>query len=159
MCLWLTRDEKHDSCGKGTTESLKGRKMGKWEDACHDARKARHSRQDHECSCGIPVCWGNRRETIIKQQSRRACSFSSHPSQFLSLFAWFFSFDLWRTVPAESPWTNQSTAPVISDAILLDQGYNFGVPVQNTTVQGSDNTNQKYGALHGKKNKALPSTG
>ena len=31
--------------------------MGKGEDSCDDASKARHGREDHESTSGIPVGW------------------------------------------------------------------------------------------------------
>lgn len=38
----LTGNKKHDSCGEGTIESLKGGEVSEGEDACDDSRKTRH---------------------------------------------------------------------------------------------------------------------
>lgn len=117
---------------------------------------AKHAIPERIMNARVAFQYAEDKDKKCSQNNRWKQVSSSHPpNQFLSLFVWFFWFDLGKTVPAESPLTNHRTAPVISDAILLDEGNNFGAPVQNTNVQHKP----VYGALHSKKNKPLPSTG
>lgn len=51
----LTGDKEHDPCSEGAVEPLEGGEMGEGENACDDAGEARHGRQDHEGTGGIPV--------------------------------------------------------------------------------------------------------
>lgn len=55
---WLTWNKEHDPSSKWAVEPLKSREVGKGEDSRDDASKARHGREDHESTSGIPVGWG-----------------------------------------------------------------------------------------------------
>lgn len=54
----LTWNKEHDPSSKRAVEPLKGREVGEGEDSCDDASKARHGREDHKSTSGVPVGWG-----------------------------------------------------------------------------------------------------
>lgn len=67
MHLWLTWNKKHDPCSERAIEPLKSREVSEGEDSCNDASEARHGRQDHKGTSGIPVGWRGQ----IKQKSQQ----------------------------------------------------------------------------------------
>lgn len=66
----LTWDKEQNACSKGFIKPVKGGVMDKSHNTDDDANKAGQQRQDHECSCSIPVCCKH----IHKNKSEGQCS-------------------------------------------------------------------------------------
>lgn len=67
----LTWNKEHDAGSEGAVEPLEGGEVGEGEDSCDDASEARHGREDHESTSGVPVGYG--RKSKLSKSGTKMC--------------------------------------------------------------------------------------